>query len=147
MKLLALIITVILMSVFSESIYAQNQVVESKQIDVTGITDQELIDLRRIVEETNTINQNAGEKDSLLDEIHVVATELVPKQIAILLKRQKLQAFYEARDKYMLCLQNKNRAPAEQSVQACKSVRQGAVAVLSEPRAEKAAQHRTARLI
>ena len=109
MKLLALIITVILMSVFSESIYAQNQVVESKQIDVTGITDQELIDLRRIVEETNTINQNAGEKDSLLDEIHVVATELVPKQIAILLKRQKLQAFYEARDKYMLCLQNKNR--------------------------------------
>lgn len=97
------------MSVFSESIYAQNQIVESKQIDVPGEIDQELLDLRNLATTTNTINQNAGEKDGLLDEIHQVAIELVPKQIAILLKKQKLQAFYEARDKYMLCLQNKNR--------------------------------------
>ena len=109
MKLLALIIAVIIMSVFSESIYAQTQVVESKQIDVPGEIDQELIDLRNLATTTNTINQNAGEKDGLLDDIQQVATELVPKQIAILLKRQKIQAFYEARDKYMLCLQNRNR--------------------------------------
>jgi hypothetical protein len=109
MKLLVLIIAVILISVFAEPIYAQEQVIESKQINVSGTIDQELIDFRRLAEETNEANGNADEKDGLLDEINQAASELVPKQIAILLKKQKLRAFYEARDKYMLCLQNKNR--------------------------------------
>ena len=94
------------MSVFSESIYAQDQVIESKQIDVDGIRDQELIDLRKEAVDANTINENAGEKVSLIDEIHQVASEFVPKQIELLLKSQKLQAFYEARNKYISCLKS-----------------------------------------
>ncbi len=97
------------MSVFSESIYAQNEAIEPKEIKVTGIDDEELRELKRIDDETEILNENGSEKIELIDSIEEKAKELVPKQIALIQKKQNLRGLYEARDKYLMCIEKKNR--------------------------------------
>lgn len=113
MKLLILIIAVLLMSVFADSLYAQTSPLEPKEIQVTGIDDGELRELKKVEEETKILNENGSEKIELIDSIEDNAIELVPKQIALIQKKENLRGLYEARDKYLLCIQKKNRDCSE----------------------------------
>jgi hypothetical protein len=97
------------MSVFSESIYAQYEVNENRPIDVKALVDTELERLRRDAEEAEIVKINQDEKIELIKQITEAASEIAPKQINLLVENQKLQSFYQARDKYMDCLRMKNR--------------------------------------
>jgi hypothetical protein len=108
MKLLALIITVILMSVFSESIYAQNDRVELPNMDVTADIDTEKQALedelrRRILQE-----KNGAKKIKLMEKLREITESYIPKRITIELQkkadRKKMQAF----DQYIQCINTKD---------------------------------------
>jgi hypothetical protein len=109
MKLLALIIAAILMSVFSENIYADSEKLEIPSMTVEGYIDPELLVLRKQETESNAIDQATDEKLQIVENLIVTAPVIVKKQVEIFSKRQKLNDFYLARDKYLFCLEKKNR--------------------------------------
>lgn len=107
MKLLILIIAVIIMS-FSEAIYA-NQNINGSEIKVELYQDPELLDLRNVKDQTDAISRSTDEKIDLVNDIMTTTTDLVPKQVEVLLIKQKFQDLIKARDKYMLCLERRNQ--------------------------------------
>ena len=97
------------MSIFSDSIYARDEIVEPEAIPVNGIHDEELAELEKAAEEIGIIIENMIKKIELIDYIQAGAKNLVPNQIALIQKKQTLQSLYDARDKYLICIQNKNK--------------------------------------
>lgn len=95
------------MSVFSESIYAESQKVELKEIDVPGIVDGELDFIVRENEEVKLHNRNGSKKVKKFKETQEQLNELIPKQIELAKGRRKLNQVIEAREKYLKCIHSK----------------------------------------
>ena len=113
MKLLALIITVILMSVFSESIYAESQKMEMKEIDVTGLVDQEMAVIEREFEDAKFFNRTGTKKIDKFNKTQSLLSELIPKQIELAKGRRKFLQLIEAKSKYIECIKTKEEGDCD----------------------------------
>lgn len=108
MKLLVLIIAVILMSVFSESIYAQNQVVDSKQIDVDVEIDTELKDIKDELRKMITQERNGKKKMELMEKLRRINERYIPKKITIEKQKKMYREVNQAFEKYIQCINMKS---------------------------------------
>ncbi len=105
MKLLVLMI---LFSSFPSSTYASNEPIELKEIDVTGIIDEELISIERQLEEVKVYNRNGTKKVDKLNKVQQHVSELIPKQIELAKDRKNLNKVIDLKNKYINCISTKD---------------------------------------
>jgi hypothetical protein len=113
MKLLVLIIAVILMSVFSQSIYAESQKMEMEEIDVTGVVDPELAEIEKGLEEVKFFNRTGAKKIEKFNKTQTLLSELIPKQIELAKGRRKFYKIIDAKSKYLNCINSKDEEDCE----------------------------------
>ena len=103
------LILMILVSCLPANTYATDELIDMKEsIDITGIQDQELINIERELEEVKIYNRNGTKKVDKLNKVQQHVSELIPKQIELAKDRRSLNKVIDLKNKYINCISTKD---------------------------------------
>lgn len=95
------------MSVFSESIYAQNEQIEGKTIEVEGIIDDELGEITSALNNMKIQNKNGTIKIKKMNHLQAQTNEFIPKKIEIVKLKSAHLIKMKAFNTYINCIAGK----------------------------------------